>query len=204
MGRATVIPGSIQGMIPGPGGALYPRDVNQRRWPPNEFNQCLDYEACLWQFINDCGGLQAICPGQKYASPPWVKMPAQGKRFSKINSIALPSNDGLDHQVLQFLVPQGYDGCIVGVVNLYTGSGFAEGSGDLTWRIRLNQRYVKDYGVITTTIGSLQIPYTVNAGQILLQANQNVQYFVNRSVGSGGNLNGGRIICGLFGWYWPR
>jgi hypothetical protein len=191
-------------LIPGPGGMWYPRNVQQRIYPPNEFNACLEDEARVWGHISNCGGLTALCPGAKYAEPPWVKMPPQGKRFSKINSIPLPAADGAEHLVTSFYVPTGYDGCIVSVVNSYTGTGFAEGSGDLTWRIRLNQRYVKDYGAITTSIGSLTTPYNVNSGQIIIQSRQLVQYFVNRSVGSAGNLNGGRVICALFGWFWPR
>jgi len=173
-------------------------------YPPNEFNGCLIGEAQLWRRIADVGGLKMICPGSKYKDPPWVVMPAQGKRFSKISSIPLPAADATDNIVTTFSVPTGYDGCIVGVVNMYTGQGFQEGSGDLTWRLRINQRWVKDYGVITTTIGSLQIPYTVNVGQILLESDQVVRYYVNRSVASGGNINGGRIICAMFGWWWPR
>ncbi len=195
---------SIVGRIPGPGGTWWPRNVTQREYPPNEFNLCLEDEAVIWQRIRQYGGLRAICPGTRYMEPPWVRMPPQGKRFSKISSITLPSNDGADHLVTQFFVPTGYDGCIAGVVNMYTGMGFNEGSGDLTWRIQLNQRYVKDFGAITTTIGSLQTPYSVPTGQILVQSRQLVSYYVNRSVASFGNLNGGRVICALFGWWWPR
>ena len=190
-------------LIPGPGG-MWPRNVKQREYPPNEFNYCLAQEMATWENINARGGLIALCPGHKYLDPPWVKMPPQGKRFSRISSIPLPAPDATEQLVTTFTVPLGYDGCIVSTVNLYSGMGFMEGSGDLTWRIKLNQRYVKDYGAITTTIGSLQTPYNINSGQILIQSDQTVSYFVNRSVGSAGNLTGGRIICALFGWFWPR
>jgi hypothetical protein len=45
-------------------------------------------------------------------------------------------------------------------------------------------------------------PYNINSGQIILLSNQLVQYFVN--IAPTANLNGGRILVGLFGWYWPR
>lgn len=199
--------------LPAGGGRVdwFPRAVGQRLLPPNGFNSCLADEARLWAAIHDCGGLQALCPGMPYtyagkylSDPPWVKQPDQGKRFSRIGSIALPPFDGLDHQVLNFLVPLGFDGVIVSTVNIYTGMGFAEGSGDLTWRIQINERYVKDYGAITTSIGSLQTPYNINSGAIRLQSRQLVQCIVSASVAAAGNLNGGRIICGLFGWTYPR
>ncbi len=192
-------------MIPGPGGAWYPVNVNQREFPANDWNVCLDDEAQLWRLINRCGGLAAICPGHKYPDPPWVKMPGQGKRYGHPSSIPLASAVlDTDTVVQSFLVPTGYDGVIVAPVNLYTGQGFEEGSGDLTWRIKINQRYVKDYGAITTSMGSLTQPWYNANSQILLQSGQLVQYLVNRSTGSVGNLQGGRILCGLWGWYWPR
>jgi len=189
-------------MIPA-GGVLYPVNVSQREFPPNEWNLCLDDEAELWKWINCRGGLQAICPGHKYPDPPWVKMPGQGKRYGHPSSIPLPANDGLDHVVQSFLVPLGYDGVIVAPVNLYTGQGFDEGGGALTWRIKINMRYAKDYGAITTTLGSLTQPYYNANSQIFLQSGQLVQYLVNRALGDV-TLNGGRIVCGLWGWFWPR
>lgn len=183
-------------------GLLVSRNVNQRRYPPNEFNACLQDDAAIWQNIQQRGGLMSICPGKKYTDPPWVKMPQQGKRYSYINSIALPTDDGADHLVTSFRVPLGYDGCIVSVVQSYTGQGFSEGDGSLTWRLQLNQRWVKNYGNTTVQIGSLITPYNVNSGQIILLSNQLVQYFV--SVAPGASLMGGRVICALFGWFWPR
>jgi hypothetical protein len=195
-----------QAKLPGPGGTLWPINVNQRLQPPNAYNSILQVESDLWGYIQARGGMTKLCPGSAdlYPQPPWVKQPSQGKRYSKISSIALPAADATDYEVLSFYVPLGFDGVIISTVNLYTGTGFEEGSGDLTWRIKLNQRYVKDYGAITTSIGSLQTPYNINSGAIRIQSRQLVQYIVNRSVASGGNLNGGRIVCGLFGWYWPR
>jgi hypothetical protein len=192
-----------EGMIP-LGGAYYPVNVSQREFPPNLWNGCLDSETRLWSRINECGGLQAICPAHKFDFPPWVKMPPQGKRFGHPSSIALPAADATDQVVQSFLVPLGYDGVIAAPVNLYTGLGFQEGSGDLIWRIKINLRYAKDYGAITTQLGSLTTPYYNANSQILLQSGQLVQYIVNRSVASLGNLNGGRIIAGCWGWFWPR
>lgn len=192
-------------MIPGPRGSYFPINVQQREFPPNEFNLCLDDEARLWTAINRCGGLKALCPGHNYPDPPWVKMPGQGKRYGHPSSIPLASAVlDTDTVVQSFLVPLGYDGVIVAPMNLYTGTGFQEGSGDLTWRIKINMRYVRDYGAITTSMGSLTQPYYNANSQIFLQSGDLVQYLVNRATGSLGNLAGGRIIAGLWGWYWPR
>ena len=191
-------------MIPGPGGTWWPRDVNQRLYLPNVFDWALFDEQGLWQAIQDVGGLQAICPGQRYALPPWVKQPEQARRFSKISSIPLPAVEQVDYLVATMQVPLGYDGVIPSVVNMYTGQGFNEGSGDLIWRIRLNQRYVKDYSNITTTIGSLTTPYPANTGAVRLLSGQTVNYYVMLGAGALGNLNGGRIVTAMLGWWWPR
>lgn len=176
-----------------------------RRYPPTHFDACLKTEAELWRWIQARGGVQAVCPGRKYTEPPWVRMPQQGKRYSKIASIALPPNDGLDHLVGSRLVPVGFDSCIVSIITQAAGTiGFAEGSGDLTWRFQINERYAKDYGNIQVQIGSTTTPYNINSGQILAQSGNLIQMFVNRSVLSGGTIAGGRIIMGMFGWDWPR
>lgn len=204
---------STAGMIPSPskgsGGVprtiWYPRNVNQREFPPTIFNSCLDAEARMWQKINDCGGLLAICPGRKWTEPPWVRMPTQGKRFNKISSIALPAANATDTLITSFRVPYGWDGCIVTpVFNIDGVTGFNQGSGDLTWRLQLNQRWVKDFGAVTTFVGSTTTPYAVGIGQIILQSGQLVQIFVNRSVASSGTISGGRVIGAAFGWFWPR
>lgn len=195
--------GEYQGMIPGPGGLLYPLNINQRLFPPNQFNDCLDRECQKLSFINDCGGLIAICPGRKWEVPPWVRMPQQGKRFMKPFSLSLPAADGADHLIGSFFVPVGMDGCITSPVLQTDGvQNFQDGSGDLTWRIQINQRWVKDYGAVTIRVANFQTPLNINSGQILLQSNQLVQFWVNRSTTS--NISGGRVLAGAFGWWWPR
>jgi hypothetical protein len=185
--------------------SLVPRNITQRQYPPTFFNDCLQSDLQIWRKIQRCGGLMAICPGTKYDYPPWTKMPPQGKRISPINSIPLPTSGyGTDQLVLSFRVPLGWDGVINYVVQTYTGQGFQEGSGDLTWRLQLNERWVKNLGNTTFQIGTLtQGPQSPNA-QIIVQSNQLVQYFVNVAASAAANLMGGRIVCSAWGWQWPR
>lgn len=188
------------------GRSLFPKNVTQRQYPPTFFNSCLDREYHIWQDVQRCGGLMAICPGKKYDAPPWVRMPPGAKRFSPISSIPLPvANYGVDQLVLSFLVPYGFDGVINYIVQNYTGQGFQEGAGDLTWRWQLNERYVKNYGNTEVQIGSLtQGGVYVPNSQIIVQSGQLVQGFVNVAGSAAVDLNGGRIIMSAFGYYWPR
>lgn len=185
--------------------SFLPRNITQRQFPPTFFNSCIDQNLKVWQKINACGGLMAICPGNKYSSPPWVKMPSQGKRFSYIQSIPLPTSGyGTDQLVLSWSVPLGYDGVINYIVQNYTGQGFQEGGGDLTWRLSLNERYVKNLGNTTTSIGTLVSgPISPNTTIILLSG-QLVQYFVNVAPSAQSDLSGGRVITSTWGWFWPR
>lgn len=202
--------------------ALTPPPLAARAWtcriPPNYYSSMLEQEAATWSDIQTRGGLARVCPGKRYIDPPWVKMPPQGRRFAALGSLVwnIGLADGNDHLIpftlntlmggsQAFIVPNGYDGCIVSVVFNYTGVGFNEGSGDLTWRLRINQqRYAKDYGEVKVQIGSQQTPYNINSGQILLQSGNFAQVYVNIAVAAGGNLAGGTLIGSIFGWTWPR
>lgn len=171
---------------------------------PNTATKALQREADLFRAIEQGGGLQQICCPMRtpYEDPPYLVQPPQGRQFSEINSIALPAADGLDYLVASFRVPTGYEGVITSVVNLYTGAGFVEGSGDLTWRVRLGRRWARNFGQVLTTMGSLTSPCPLFRGGWRTSTNQVVEYYVNHSVLSG--LAGGRIVCGFFGWHYPQ
>jgi hypothetical protein len=171
--------------------------------PPNECDLLLRKEGALWSMIQAQGGLQKICCPQtpSYDKPPYLIMPPQGRQYQEINSIPLPPNNGLDVLVTEFFVPTGYDGVITSVTNFYTGAGFVEGSGDLTWRIQVGLRWARNFGNIETTLGSLASPCPLFRGGLRLTAEQRVRYFVNHAAGSG--LAGGRVICAFFGWFYP-
>lgn len=177
-------------------------NLNNRSGRPNSFNRCLDREAAYWRAIRNGGGLEKYCCPSKYLVEPWLKMPAIGRRFQKISSISTPAMDGLDHAVVSFQVPTGYDGVIQQLVNFYTGGGFDEGSGQLTWRLKDNFRWVKDYGEILVTMGSLATPYTVFQGPIRISTRQTITYYVNNALASG--IAGGRVVCAVLGWFYPR
>jgi len=137
----------------------------------------------------------------KYSDPPWLVMPTNAVPFQKFDSINLPPNDGVDRIVVSFTVPQGYDGVITSLVQTYTGSGFTDGSGDLFWRVRIGDRWAEDMGRMITRLGSLQSPYQIYRSGVRLKSMDRVLYLVNHS--SSSSLSGGRIICGVFGWYYP-
>jgi hypothetical protein len=170
---------------------------------PNAASKCLDREQALYELIIRKGGLQKLCcvSQYKYATPPWLKMPGEGRQYQEIDSIPLPANDGLNHVVTQFVVPTGYDGVITSIANFYTGVGFVEGSGDLVWRLLIARRWARNLGNIDTTLGSLTSPCPLFRGGIRVFSDQLITYYVNVPVASA--LVGGRVVCGVFGWFYP-
>lgn len=139
---------------------------------------------------------------------PWVHMPPGGEAFDPDAFITTPAANSTETLVLQFQVPQGYDGVITGVTNLFTGPGFVEGSGNLIWRIRiglpnLQGRPVRNYSSIDRTLGTFEFPRDV-AGGIIIGSNQYIEYTVTHLLGSPIIPAGTRIMCNLIGYYWPK
>lgn len=191
-----------------PIGHWCPRDPTRADLKPNIFNDFLECDATMWAEINRRGGLQEICATRHYPEPPWIKMPAEGKRLNKIGSISLPAADDVDYEVLSFRISQGFDGCVATVSQSYqggTGAAFVAGDGQLIWRIKRNATWVRDFANTDSELGNAELaPWANNAGVFFLQSGDFVQYFVNRSSTATPTIIGGRISCAIFGWTWPR
>lgn len=176
---------------------------------PNLFRVCLERDYMTEMAIQKAGGLKELCcpASQSGTNPPWIAMPPEGRPFKKVAGVTVGGGttpEGTNTQVVQFDVPTGYDGVIVSVVNMFTGTGFVEASGDLNWRIQINRRWLKDYGNIQTTLGSLQSPSYIYRGAVRLFEQQRVTYYVNLGSGALGRLSAGNIVCAFFGWFYPH
>lgn len=180
----------------------------------NQFDQCLSHELALWNQLLSCGGLQKLCCPKgrtPYPFPPWVKMPKEGRRFKPIKTLlvstAIPFT-GLDVNVLTERVPYGYDGVIEDVVCEVladSATGFTEGSGDITWRLSADGRYLRDEGNLTVTVGSLTTPSPIPRGNLRVFSGNKLEFDVAFAVGAEARLNpDARIVCSITGWYYPR
>jgi hypothetical protein len=136
-----------------------------------------------------------------YKDPPWLKMPPEGRQYQEINSIVTPAADSTDYTVTEFKVPTGYDGVITSIANFYTGVGFVEGSGDIVWRVQIGNAWCRNFGNIETTLGSLTSPCPLFRGGVRVYSNQTIRYSTSIPIGS--LIAGGRIVCAVFGWYYP-
>src|SRR5271165_3617556 len=180
------------------------RNLSYRAMPPNSFNQCLNVTLNTCRAILQSGGLKTVCPTEKRKwyreNDPWVKMPPDGRPVNQIFVLALPANNSTDTLVGSFRVPTGWYCNIPYVVNFYTdpGSAFVQGSGNLTWRYRIDKHYPRNYGAITTYLGSLTQPSPVRNGQIRARSGNIVYLYVNHA--SASSLSGGNIIMAAQGW----
>ena len=183
--------------------------LQNRIWrEPNEFNACLDDEAMLWREIIRRGGLEMVTRNMKrkrYEHRPWEVMPPEGERMQPMGSIALPADDGTDQTVLDFTMPIGWDGVATNVMMSYAGgAGFVEGSGDLTWRMKVGERWIPDFSNVIFQLNDLRNPHSLVGGYIRLLSLQRVQIFVAVAVGAGARIMGGRINAAVAGWKYPR
>jgi len=174
---------------------------------PNYYDQLLYRDYGTMDNMRRSGLLQAMCCPSAYSgdNPPWIVMPPGGKRFQNIGNVdILTMTEGVETTVVQFRVPDGWEGVITGHFNLCaTLNQLVEASGDVTWRIKNNRRYIEDYGDITTTLGSLASPTILYRGGFRLVSHQTIKYTATLGVGGQAALGSGRIIVGLQGWFYP-
>jgi hypothetical protein len=140
--------------------------------------------------------------------PPYIQPPPNSVRWQpgKDQPLTIPAVPaGVDQLVFSERIPLGYDGILIALTNIWNGTGFVEGSGTITWRVKIDRRFIPFYDDILVSLGTLAVPYDVVGQGIQLLSGQLVQYFVNFAVGSGGVLNaGGKTICAATGYIWPR
>lgn len=175
----------------------------------NQFDACL---ARDWTTINQRDPYAYTCPrpAQCYSyAPPWISMPASGVKFKPVGVLPVAGNfTGLDIPVVTLIVDKGYDGVISDLVSVITAigpTGFAEGSGDISWRLFINRRPVRDLGNIQTSMGSMLSPGYSGLNRIRLFSGQTVTLFVNLSPAAIVRITpAARIICSLNGYFYPR
>lgn len=132
---------------------------------------------------------------------PYIVPPPGFFGFDQPGIIPTPAANGVETDVINIQVPLGYDGVIKKLSNQYTGGGFVEGNGDLTWRVYRNSLAVRNYDNIQVQLGTMQNPRDI-AG-IRVFSGQVIRVTVTHAVGSGLAVAGTNIICFISGWFYP-
>lgn len=171
----------------------------------NDYDQQLLNEIALWDAIRQRGGIDRVCDciGIQYDEP-WLNMPGNGKRFQWIQSIQVSATTANnDVIVLRRKVPFGFDGTIASLVVSCTDPAFINASGQVTWRLQVNDYWVPDCGAITSNLGNLQAPFEV--GFVRLTSDQLVTFYVNVSTaGEAALAPTSYLTAALIGWTYPR
>lgn len=166
----------------------------------NVWDWCLENDQRLWS---------SIVWAQHGCIPPkcWIlednplhAIPEQGREFSKYGAIDLPPLPSVDTQIFQFRVPLGYDGVIYALLCKYTGLGYVNGSGDIVWRFRINDHWIRSMRAIPTELGDYS-GYMQLDEFFKVQSGQVIRAYGWVSPLSG--LMGGSMIAALQGWYFP-
>ena len=200
---AAVSPIVTPAIFPSSGAPFFRGGVCNRA--SNEWDECLERLAASYRRIKI--PLPCSIPEPYKNLLPWDEdfgaIPEQSKPLRTTAGIFTPPTIAGDQVMVSYRVPNGYFGLLSGFFFQYTGVGFAQGSGDLIFRLKLNQRYVKDLSAVPFTLGSPKFPVPMTEGQVLLSG-QVVESIVNVP-----NLSGliqiGASTCyaGLFGFLWP-
>jgi hypothetical protein len=201
------VPG--QGVAPvGAGAPALARQYSKGGCTPHitHYDYCLEAEALLLRqvtFPPSCS-----IPPEYMSSLPWDEdrgaIPPQATPFRKAKGIVTPTTASGDNVVVSFRVPYGFDGLLSGFYFAYSGAGFAQGSGDIIWRIQRNQYYLKDLSNLPYLLGDPVNPVPMTQGQILTSG-QLVQAIVNIPNLSGMiQIGNSTVYAGLLGFWWPR
>lgn len=148
---------------------------------------------------------------KEQAPYPWIAIPPGGRSFYRPGSFPAPAY-GTQIEVCAYEVPEGREGVLMDIMNLYSdaGASFIEGSGDILWDYDVNIElgnvnpsgyWLADYYHIKTALGDLQQPWPVRGGIRLKQGDivrQKVTTVATVTVGSPAFVHGA-----LLGWTWP-
>ncbi len=198
------IPGGSGAAITGGNGAKQ-RSKGGCNPKVTHYDACLEREAMLMRLIKfppSCSIPKEYCNLLPWDDT-YGATPEQSFPFLKQRGIVTPPT-GLDHVVVSFNVKAGYDGLLSGFYFQYSGSGFSQGSGDIIWRIKINQRYVKDLSNVPFLLGDPVNPIPMTQGQIITPGQQ-IEAIVSIPNLSGMiQIGNSTVYAGLLGFFWPR
>lgn len=129
-------------------------------------------------------------------------MPASGQQFRHASGVVIPAK-GAVAVVVQFKVPQGYNGMINRLANEFFGNGFTDFQGLLTWKLFLDYEtgggiVAPNFDNIVASLGQVKNPAVLDG--IFIKENQLVTLEVENS--AAGITPNAQLIGGLIGGYY--
>lgn len=169
------------------------------------------YDFCLEQEARDYRRTrpQPPCgvPREYRNLLPWDddrSTPPQAVPFRVTGSLVTPAPAAGNQVIVSRLIPTGFDALLSGIFFGYSGTGFTQGSGDIIWRVRLNQRWVKDLSAVPFILGSPVSPLPLTEGQPLLSGNLLSAIVEVPNLSGLIQVNQSTVYAGLLGFLWPQ
>lgn len=139
-------------------------------------------------------------------SAPWVVPPPDAESFVITAGLAIPAQDGAFHAVCLVAVPDGRNGVLTQLANVFVGGGFTDYQGGLIqWRLERNPApgiatAERNYDSIIASLGSATNPHKLPGGIRIFEDD-----VMQLSVKNIGVAPAGQFIGGLLGgWFYPR
>lgn len=184
----------------------------------NRYTACYHNLAATWRLIAHDHSFRKMSLPPRYwdTSPPYDQMPFDAIRLNVIQTVPFGTTftvAGRLQTVLSYTVPFGFDGVLNVLINLFQPSPAADaaaqyqdGSGDLVWRVGINNYMMDNYTNITTSMGTLTNTGSLAfGGGVRIRSNQTITYFAQANANGIANLDpNGQVICGIQGWIYPN
>lgn len=140
---------------------------------------------------------QAWNPDNQYGGlKPWLDRPATWYDFTPSNIINIPAV-GAESTILLYDVPVGQDGVITGLTVNYSASDYD--TGDLVFRLYIDDRPVNNLGNILTNLGNSQYPWPLRV-RVFTGNRVKLNVFHQANV----TLEGKSVLGALLGYTYPR
>lgn len=129
---------------------------------------------------------------------PHLWQPTSGLPFNQATYVTIPAVAAATN-ILDFTVPEGYDGVINQMGNNFVGGGFVDGSGDVQWQLFIDDAPYPNFENIICSLGTPAQPSFI--GSVNIWEKQRIRLVVNNvAIVVAGQKIGGR----LSGWFYPR
>jgi len=157
------------------------------------------------QYLLKCSNIRGRQP---FMSPTVRQLVMNAQRMNDLplyleGTAALPANNA-SVNLITFTVPAGRDAIVTGVRNTWSGTGFQNGAGDLTWSFAIGGGYIMNYGAVTFANNATNGYELVGRGGAFLFENQQLIISVLAGPAANAHLTGGVIETQVKGWYLLR
>ena len=129
----------------------------------------------------------------------WVEEPPGSIPFLEENAIDIPTPGTGDVDILNYVVPQGFDGVVKWISNVFNSpNAILPVPSPLIWKILINTRPVRNFGNITQQNGTVGFGREISPIRVF--SGDNVEFTVAQVLG--GTLTG-TTVASLSGYYFP-